>query len=104
MYKRARKAAAAGTVVTDVPLRLMKVFSAEVMNTEEFTLEGKVRLLVTIRFHVGSGTYIRSLAEELGKRLGYPATLYNLRRTKVGEYRVEDAVTVEAIGQKYESI
>jgi len=104
MYKRARKAAAAGTVVTEVPLRLMKVFAAEVMNTKELTLEGKVRLLATIRFHVGSGTYIRSLAEELGKRLGYPATLYNLRRTKVGEYRVEDALTVEVVGQKYESI
>lgn len=44
-----------------------------------------------ITFHVDSGTYIRSLAEELGRRLDLPATLKNLRRTKIGQFKVEDA-------------
>lgn len=99
MYKRARKAALVGKTVDEVPLRLMKVFATEVLDTKMPTLDGSARLLVTIRFKVGSGTYIRSLAEELGRRLGYPATLYNLRRTKVGEYRIEDALTLKKIQQ-----
>ncbi len=51
----------------------------------------------TVRFtcEVGSGTYVRSLAEELGRRLGYPATLSALRRTRVGEFCVEDARILE---------
>ncbi len=50
---------------------------------------GEVALRVT--FDVGSGTYIRSLARELGSRLGVPATLSALRRISIGEYKVEDA-------------
>jgi len=44
-----------------------------------------------LRFLVSSGTYIRSLAHDLGERLGYGAHLVALRRTRIGPYRVEDA-------------
>jgi tRNA pseudouridine55 synthase len=42
-----------------------------------------------------SGTYIRSIASELGERLGCGAHLEALRRTRVGTFRVEDAVALE---------
>ncbi len=87
MYKRARKAEAKGEVVTDVPMRDMEVKEVEFQG---LVCEGK-RCVVTARFYVGSGTYIRSLAEEFGRRLGYPATLQNLRRTKIGEFDIKDA-------------
>ena len=59
---------------------------------ENSTIDRTNRQIVEVRFVVGSGTYIRSLAEELGKRLGdYPATLYSLRRTKVGDFAISDA-------------
>lgn len=93
MYKRARAAALRGEVIKDVPVRDMEVAEAEYL-THECIPANEVhagRCVVRVRFSVGSGTYIRSLAEELGKRLGYPATLQNLRRTKVGEFRIEDA-------------
>lgn len=45
--------------------------------------------VISIRIEVSSGTYIRTLGEELGKRLGYPATLKGLYRVKIDEY--EDA-------------
>lgn len=51
---------------------------------------------VLVTFDVASGTYIRSLAEELGRRLGHPATLGGLRRTRIGEYRIEDAQPLPA--------
>jgi tRNA pseudouridine55 synthase len=87
MYKRARKAEKTGGVVTEVPMRDMKVYEAELL---DFEISGD-RAVATVRFAVGSGTYIRSLAEELGRRLQYPATLQNLRRTKVGEFDIKDA-------------
>ncbi len=55
-------------------------------------------MLLIVRFKVGSGTYIRSLAEELGRRLNYPAVLANLRRTKVGDYKIEDAKQLTDFG------
>src|SRR3989338_7181756 len=51
----------------------------------------KQGVVVKARFTVASGTYIRSLAEEFGRRLGIPATLAGLRRTKIGDFRVENA-------------
>ncbi|KKQ35847.1 MAG: tRNA pseudouridine synthase B [Candidatus Nomurabacteria bacterium GW2011_GWB1_37_5] len=44
-----------------------------------------------INFTVSSGTYIRSLAHDLGEMLGYGAYLTELRRTKIGDYDVKDA-------------
>lgn len=41
------------------------------------------------------GTYIRSIARDLGKLLGVGAYLQSLRRTKIGDYDVKDAETVE---------
>ncbi len=48
-----------------------------------------------VRFIVGcsKGTYIRSLAHDIGQELGVGAYLTNLRRTKIGAYSVENART-----------
>lgn len=48
--------------------------------------------IVKIKFTVSSGTYIRSIAHELGKRLGGGAILLSLIRTRVGEYEVKDSI------------
>lgn len=47
-----------------------------------------------IRFTVGcsKGTYIRSLAHDIGQKIGVGAYLYNLRRTKIGDLTVENAI------------
>lgn len=90
LYKRARMAEKKGEYVTAVPLRMMEVYEAELLEH----LCGEGRCVLTIRFFVASGTYIRSLGEEIGKRLGYPATLQNLRRTKIGEFTIGDARTL----------
>jgi tRNA pseudouridine55 synthase len=91
MYKRARAAAKAGEAVAEVPMRSMTVYQAELLKLEV----AAGRAVATVRFLVGSGTYIRSLGEALGAHLGYPATLQALRRTQVGEYRIEDAQKIE---------
>ncbi|BBN94269.1 tRNA pseudouridine synthase B [Deinococcus grandis] len=48
-----------------------------------------------VRASVGSGTYLRSLARDVGAALGVPAHLGGLVRTRVGRYDLRDAVTVD---------
>jgi len=50
---------------------------------------------VDFRVSCSKGTYIRSLARDMGEELGVGAYLSALRRTSIGEYRVEDALTIE---------
>lgn len=47
--------------------------------------------------HVTSGTYIRSLVEDIGKKLTTGAYMSNLKRTKVGSFVIEDAIQVEDV-------
>ena len=47
---------------------------------------------IEFRIVCGKGTYIRSLAHDFGKSLNNGAHLSSLRRTKIGEFRVEDAI------------
>jgi tRNA pseudouridine55 synthase len=91
LYKKARKGIPESDI--DIPIKEMEVKGFELTKVE-FDLESE-RLRIYVNFDVGSGTYIRSLAVELGKRLGYPATLANLRRTKVGEFDIKDARKIE---------
>ncbi len=49
---------------------------------------------IEFRIVCGKGTYIRSLAHDFGKSLNNGAHLSGLRRTKIGEFRVEDAISV----------
>lgn len=45
-----------------------------------------------------SGTYIRALARDIGEALGCGAYLTELRRTRIGEFRIEDAARLEDLG------
>jgi len=75
------------------PLRTMRVMSVTLSDSER---QGD-KMVIRVELEVGSGTYIRSLAEEVGRRLGYPATLAQLRRTSIGEFKVEHAKKLEEI-------
>ncbi len=50
--------------------------------------------MVTARIRCSKGTYIRSIARDLGQKLGCGATLYELRRTTSGNFLVNNAVDV----------
>lgn len=90
LYKKVRQ----GKVIDELPVREMVVHEAEFLGSEAVEINEKKFQLVSVRFHVGSGTYIRSLAEELGSRLGYPATVFELRRTKIGPFDIKNASEV----------
>jgi tRNA pseudouridine55 synthase len=52
---------------------------------------------LTFTTSVGSGTYIRSLAEDIGKKLGCGAYMSNLRRTTIGQANINNAVAVSEL-------
>lgn len=85
--RRAYDLARKGEVV-DMPERQVTIHSLELL---EYTYPD-----IRIRAHVSTGTYIRTLAEDIGKELGTSAYCAELRRLTVGEWGVEGAWEIEA--------
>jgi tRNA pseudouridine55 synthase len=56
--------------------------------------------VITLMVHCGSGFYVRSLAHDLGKKIGCGAHLSGLVRTQIGGYNINDAIEVEEFVQK----
>ena len=65
------------------------------VEVKEFTVLEPEGDLVEFRCRVSSGTYVRSLAHELGQKLGIGAHLASLRRTAVAEFAIEQSHTLE---------
>lgn len=74
----------------------LKPASVEVFEYKLLEIEGQVA-----RFSVecSSGTYIRSLAHEMGKKMGCGAHLSEICRTAVGEFSLDQAIGLEELGQ-----
>ena len=67
-----------------MPNRQIEIYSLEILSYDYPEL--------VIRTHVSSGTYIRTLGEDIGKALGVGAYLTSLRRTQVGDYQIKNAI------------
>jgi tRNA pseudouridine55 synthase len=64
---------------------------------KEFEILETTANQATFRAHVASGTYMRSIAHDMGKKLGCGAHLASLRRTSAAEFAIEDAHTLPAL-------
>jgi len=84
LYKLARKG-----VEVERESRLIHIYSFRFTNYQEPL--GSFRIVCT------KGTYVRSLAHELGQSLGCGAHLAGLRRTDSGKFNVTDAMPLEAV-------
>jgi tRNA pseudouridine55 synthase len=84
--QRAYKAARNGETI-EIKSRIVEVKTFEVDTTDFPT--------VTFRVVCSKGTYIRTLVSDFGKMLGSGAYMSGLRRTRIGEFHVNDAITVE---------
>ena len=83
-YKLARKQ-------KDVVLKPVRV------EVREFEILAVEAASVRFRVRVASGTYMRSVAHDMGQLLGCGAHLESLRRTAVAEFKIEDAHTLEEL-------
>jgi len=66
---------------------------------KEFEITNLNGMCTAFRAHVASGTYLRSVAHDLGQLAGCGAHLESLRRTAVAEFSLEDAHTLEQLEQ-----
>jgi tRNA pseudouridine55 synthase len=96
LYKLARR----GETVERQPVRVT-IYEIELVE------EGGTKIVknhdgtadFTLRVRCSAGTYMRSLAHDLGERLGCGAHLADLRRTAAGEFRIGDAFTLDLFEQ-----
>ncbi len=86
--KRAYELARKGEPVTLTPKRV---------RVDEFSILSVAGSIATFRVRCAAGTYVRALAHDLGVSLGIPAHLATLRRTAIGEFRVENAMPSVAL-------
>ncbi len=86
---RAYKLAHKGEEV-EIPTRQVTIFSLELLDYTYPELK--------IRTHVSSGTYIRTLAQDIGEALGTGAYCRELRRTSIASHTLAEAVTLETLG------
>lgn len=92
-YKMARKG-------NDVELKAKPIEIHEI----ELTDFSPATMQASIRVVCGKGTYIRSLARDIGEALGSGAFLTALCRTRLGDVRIEDCTTMEDFPQWLETI
>ena len=92
-YKLARKGA-------DVELQAKPIHIDEI----ELTDFNPETMQMSIRVACGKGTYIRSLARDIGAALGSGAFLTALCRTRLGDKRVEDCLTLDGFNEWLETI
>lgn len=82
LYKLARK-----NKNIEISPKKVIIYSINVLN---FDLP-----FININVECSTGTYIRSLAKDIGDKLNTGAYLYQLRRLKIGDYQVENALKIE---------
>lgn len=86
LYKKARR----GEKITPPP-RQVSIYEIDILDCRLPELE--------LRIHCGKGTYIRSIAHELGLALNSLAHITALRRTAIGDFSVEHALTPDEFNQ-----
>jgi tRNA pseudouridine55 synthase len=90
-YKQARKG-------KTIELKTSQV----IINT--FDIDAKNLPLISFEVCCSKGTYIRSLAHDFGKSLDSGGYLASLRRTRSGDFAIEDAITVEALQARIDAL
>ena len=90
LYELARKG-----IEVEREARKVKIYSIR-----EINVEYKEKCKISFYTEVSSGTYIRSLVRDIGRKLGVYATMTRLVRTKIDKYNIEESVSMEEIEEK----
>jgi len=69
---------------------------------KEFEITNIDLPIISFKVICSTGTYIRSLANDFGAAIGCGGYLSKLRRTRIGNFKVEDAVTMEEFKQQFQ--
>jgi len=96
LYEYARK----DIEITEIPKRKVTVNKIELINIPDKNSKNPVLML---NIDCSAGTYIRSIAHDLGEKLGCGAHLSYLTRTRAGKFSIDDAYTLDEIQDLHES-
>ncbi len=91
LYKAARKG-----IKVEVKPRKVKIYSLELLNLCNNSM--------TLKVVCSKGTYIRSLAVDIGELLGIKTHLQRLIRTRIGQFKLEDALSLESTIERVKNI
>ena len=87
LYELARKG-----IEVERQARKVKIYSIREINIEQNK--------ISFYTEVSSGTYIRSLVRDIGRKLGVYATMTRLVRTKIDKYSIDESVSLEEVEKK----
>ena len=79
----------------ELPKHEVTISSLELLNISEE--DGHT--IIKVKCHVSKGTYIRSLGNDIAKILGTTAIMTDLRRTKQGDFTIENAITLDKLDE-----
>lgn len=96
LYEYAR----AGQTV-ERPTRTITIYALQLLSDEEL-FEGE-EVTFQVRIKCSKGTYIRTLAVQIGEELGYPAHMHELVRTSSGTFTQDNCLTLAEIAEKMEA-
>ncbi len=99
-YERARKHEQVELKPVPVTVHELRVFSESDIGYRTSDIGSRNSGLLRLRVAASAGFYVRSLAHDIGQALGCGAHLEALRRTRVGRFGVEDALTLDRIEQE----
>jgi len=85
LYDLARK----GVEIDRKPVKV-SISELEILRDEVLDPRSSIRIIVAC----SAGTYIRTLAEDIGRTIGVGAHLTELRRTRAGRFRIDEAITL----------
>ena len=77
----------------EIEPRKIEIYSLELININEANKQ------IEFRVSCSKGTYIRTLCENIAEKLGTVGYMKELKRTQVGEFKIEDAITIEELEQ-----
>lgn len=86
LYEYARK----GEQV-EVPVRQIEIYQIKILQIEELKKQ------IVFQVFCSKGTYIRSLCEDIAEKLGTVGYMQELQRIQVGDFRIEQSVTIEQL-------
>jgi tRNA pseudouridine55 synthase len=92
----------AGWTSHDVVAKVRNILKKEARKVNIYSIQDVEYNYPKLKFttDVSSGTYIRSLAEDIGEKLGTGAFLSSLKRTKIGVFKIEDALELKEFSGK----
>ncbi len=90
LYEYARK----NIEITDIPSRVVNVKSIKLVDSYDLNTENPS---IVVDIECSGGTYIRSIAYDLGEKLGYGACLGGLIRTESGKFKLDNCYTLSEV-------